>query len=229
MRFLKGRRTYLLGSAIAVTLAFAAVLVWAGNLEPPGPPGSTMRTLDEIHDLLLSIFERQEAEVGGEGLGAEPRLIGCMNVDDGLDTAGDPNDAADPICGNLKVYEFPWTRVVAGAQSMSRNIRGSTSVELFKPLVVTKNVDRGSVLRFKNLVEGATLTEVTIDWYRVDGKALPERYATISLDNAFVIDQRQRLIPTAGGDFLHVEDVQFGYGQITWIYQANGATHTTVL
>lgn len=225
----KKRKKLLLGSVIVTILCFAALVVWAGSLEPPGPPGSTMRTLDEIYDLLLSIFQQQEAEVNGEGFAAEPRFIGCMEVNDGSFSSGDPNDLADPICGDAQVYDPPWTRVIAGTQTVEQLydfVSGvPTGISRYEPLVVTKNINRGSVFLFQDLVQGVNITDVTIHWYRDDGMGTHEHYATVALDSARVVDLRQQQIPTGSGDFLHVEDVSFLYQQITWTFEIGGVTH----
>jgi len=229
LRAFKSKKTQLLGS-VTVILAFAVLVVWGGNLEPPGPPGSTMRTLDEIYDLLSSIFERQEAGVSGEGLAAEPRLIGCMHVNDGEYTSGDPNDLADPICGDVSEYDPPWTRVIAGTQSITQDFDAASGQTagtfLVEPFVVTKNINRGSVFLFKNMVQNTSIPDVTVEWYRDDGKGTHEHYATVLLSDARILDLRQQQIPTAGGNFLHVEDVAFGYQTITWTYEPGGVTHS---
>lgn len=48
-------KRYRFGVLVAVMLAPAGVL--AGDLTPPGPPGATMRTLQEIYDILEDIKE----------------------------------------------------------------------------------------------------------------------------------------------------------------------------
>lgn len=225
----KTKKKLLRGSVIVTILCFAVLVVWAGSLEPPGPPGSTMRTLDEIYDLLLSIFQQQEAEVSGEGLAAEPRFIGCMDVNDGSYSSEDPNDLADPICGDALVYDPPWTRVIAGTQGVEQLYEVSSGFPTglrYAPLVVTKNINRGSVLLFQDLVQGVNITDVTIHWYRDDGMGTHEHYATVVLNGAKVVDFRQQQIPTGSGGFLHVEDVSFLYQLITWTFEFGSATHT---
>jgi hypothetical protein len=64
---------------VAIFMMIAAILpshLDAGSLEPSGPPGSTMRTLDEIYDKLGAIDAKLETGTCGGSMGAPVEKTG---------------------------------------------------------------------------------------------------------------------------------------------------------
>jgi hypothetical protein len=84
MRRIKQFKTmFILIIAGAMTLIVPSQL-FAGDLESPGPPGSTMKTMDQITptwSLILPVFERFEDVMGGEAvLDNETSLVWAKNA-----------------------------------------------------------------------------------------------------------------------------------------------------
>ena len=84
----KPRKTILVLALVTTSLAtglFMSGLIGAGELEPPGPPGSSMKTLDQIPPTwsqVLPIHERFERVMGGEAiLDKETGLTWAANAD----------------------------------------------------------------------------------------------------------------------------------------------------
>ena len=63
--------------SVTVTAGIGYLIVWAGNLNPPGAPAGTMRTLDEIY-----------SHVGKAGLTKTGQTTSYTNYDDGYYEAG---------------------------------------------------------------------------------------------------------------------------------------------
>jgi len=212
-------RRILLGFG-ALAVATFALIVYAGNLEPPGPPGSTMRTLQEIYDLLVGIADSQAAAETPEVVGAEPRLIGCMRIDDSgtVLESGDPNDAADPICGTAN-YTPPRARVL-GSTFLLERPAGAGGLS-FEPYRITKNVDRLTPLMMVALRDNTSLTEVAIDLYRDNGGA-PLHYLTMKMTAVRVGDVKLSGL-VAGSDFIHVEETILYPQVLTVIDEQSGA------
>ena len=66
----KQKRSLLVLAGLTVFVGVAVFLpglIGAGNLEPPGPPDSTMRTLDEIYDQLAGLHGKMDFSLGRGG------------------------------------------------------------------------------------------------------------------------------------------------------------------
>ena len=85
--------------------------------------------------------------------------------------------------------------------------------------MITKVFDRSSPLLFNALVSGELLTFCTLRFYRTSSAGLIERYFTIELVDALIVDIRSRMPncqDPAMSHFTHLEDVFFSYRKISW-------------
>ncbi|MDR1870658.1 MAG: type VI secretion system tube protein Hcp [Deltaproteobacteria bacterium] len=95
-----------------------------------------------------------------------------------------------------------------------------TGQRIHKPLTVTKHKDQASPKLFKACCTGETAT-VTIDNYRIKPDGTEEKYFTIKLEDAIVVEIKERTPLTflpENKPFYDMEDISFTYSKITWTY-----------
>ena len=104
--------------------------------------------------------------------------------------------------------------------------RGATAGRrVHRPVSVIKEVDKSSPMLYQALCTNERLTEVRIDWYRVDETGVEELYFTTFMVNAFVASIRP-WIPNAmerdNEGLRHMETVSFTYEKIRWTWEPDG-------
>ena len=79
--------------SIATAIVLAAVSAWAGDLTPPGAPGSTMHTLEEIYQR-LGVLEANQAAIEGKlaSAGLQQTSGGMVLIPEGSFSMGDAFD-----------------------------------------------------------------------------------------------------------------------------------------
>jgi type VI secretion system secreted protein Hcp len=85
---------------------------------------------------------------------------------------------------------------------------------------VTKHKDCASPKLFKACCTGEQLT-VTLDHYRIKPDGTEEKYFTIKLEEAIVVNMREYTPLTFLPDnkpYSDMEEVSFTYSKITWTY-----------
>jgi type VI secretion system secreted protein Hcp len=93
------------------------------------------------------------------------------------------------------------------------------------PITILKELDRTSPMLYQALSEGELLTEVVIDWYRIDSAGMEELYYRQSLKNAqitaieFIVENETDL---ANSKIGHMEKVSLIYDSISWSHEADG-------
>ncbi len=94
-----------------------------------------------------------------------------------------------------------------------------------RPVTVTKEIDKSSPMLYQALCTSERLTEVRIDWYRVDETGIQELYFTTFMENAFVTRIRPwipNVMEQGSEGFRHMEDVSFTYEKIRWTWEPDG-------
>lgn len=77
--------------------------------------------------------------------------------------------------------------------------------------------DRTTPLLFRALCEGRTLRSATLKMYRINEAGLEVEYFNIAMVNIKITAITPNLHP-AGMTSTHLEDIDFRYETITWIY-----------
>ena len=94
-----------------------------------------------------------------------------------------------------------------------------TGKRVHNALTVTKVFDRASPLLFQALTSGEQMTDVTLDFYKVDEYGKEKLYYKIKLEKAIIVSIKpwipNALDPTRD-KFTHMEDVSFTYSKIIW-------------
>ncbi len=94
-----------------------------------------------------------------------------------------------------------------------------------RPLTITKEIDIATPKLYQALCTGEFLTDVTLEWYRLDGMGQQEQYFTIQLENALISRIRPwvpNVLDRANETLRHMEDVSFTYEKIIWTWEPDG-------
>jgi type VI secretion system Hcp family effector len=184
-------------TGLCLALAPAA---WAGPLDPAGAPAPTGQTLDAIAQAISALPS-----------GGAPAEI-AMTVQ----ATGGPISGEDTIAGRAGVI-----RVLSLDQTTTFI---PTSGPTVTELTIVKKVDRATPRLVAACIGGATLPNVTFDFYRrlAPGDP-PENYARIELTDA-MISSYNTTTGSSGGDPVPLEQVSFNYTRIRWTYLPTGDT-----
>ncbi|MCJ8315117.1 MAG: Hcp family type VI secretion system effector [Saccharospirillaceae bacterium] len=101
----------------------------------------------------------------------------------------------------------------------------SSGRRLHRPLTITKEIDKASPMILQALCTGERLSEVSLDYYRIDEIGSEELYYKVILSNALVSKVKpwmpNSLDATKSG-YRHMEDVSFIYEKIRWTWELDG-------
>lgn len=199
------RRTWLVIPVMVVGAALCAALVdravFSGELEPPGPPGPTMHSLDEIHAKLATMGS------------ADGRTVPPVDVS-GAAAIHMSITGETAIQGSCEAEMREGTIVVAGLAHQvylpyDSDTGQVTGARKHEPLSVLKGIDKSSPLLYQALVNGSTLDAVQLSFYRFDpGVGLDIVYYTVTLTDARIVSIQP--------SFPNWEEVTFIYQQIGW-------------
>ena len=96
---------------------------------------------------------------------------------------------------------------------------------IHRPITVLKETDRTTPMLYQALCSGELLTEVTIDWYQLDGAGMEELYYRITLTNAIITSVRPSvpIVMLAENQVMgHLEKVSLIYDEIIWSHEVDG-------
>ena len=94
-----------------------------------------------------------------------------------------------------------------------------------RPVTVTKEIDKSSPMLLQALCTNERLSELRLDWYRIDETGGQELYYSINMSGAYVTRVRPWMPNTLDGansGFRHMEDVSFVYEKIRWTWEPDG-------
>lgn len=100
-----------------------------------------------------------------------------------------------------------------------------TGKRVHKPLTVCKFFDKASPGLYQALVTGERLTEVKIDWYRINPAGEEEHYFQHILTDAIIIGVKPYMpncLDAKCEQFGHMEEVSFTYRKIQWQWIPDG-------
>ncbi len=94
-----------------------------------------------------------------------------------------------------------------------------------RPMMISKEIDKSTPMLYQALCEEENLTEVRLDWYRIDSMGTEELYFSIILENARIMRIHPwvpNVLDRRNEGLRHMEDVFFSYEKITWIWEPDG-------
>ena len=103
-----------------------------------------------------------------------------------------------------------------------------TGQRIHHPYKITMAKSQASPKLYKACCTGEQL-EVTLDYYRIKADGTEEKYFTVKMENAIVVEMDQ-LTPLTflpeSKPYHDMEDVQFTYSKITWTYNDGNIEYT---
>ncbi len=94
-----------------------------------------------------------------------------------------------------------------------------------RPMLISKEIDKSSPMLYQALCTGEKLSEVKLDWYRLDGAGDDELYFSVLMESALVSRVRPwvpNVLDKNNSGFRHMEDVCFIYEKILWTWEPDG-------
>ena len=94
-----------------------------------------------------------------------------------------------------------------------------------RPMTITKETDRSTPMLYQALCTGELLTDVKLDWYRLDGSGDEELYFSIALQNAMITRIHPwvpNVLSRVNENLRHMEDVSIAYERIIWTWEPDG-------
>ncbi|MDH5387809.1 MAG: Hcp family type VI secretion system effector [Gammaproteobacteria bacterium] len=96
---------------------------------------------------------------------------------------------------------------------------------LHRPMMITKEFDKSTPMLYQALCTGELLTEVVLDWYRMDGFGEQELYFSMQMENAMITKVHPwvpNVLDRSNETLKHMEDVFISYEKIIWTWEADG-------
>ncbi len=125
--------------------------------------------------------------------------------------------------GSMAVYEMKH-----GVSSPTDPETGAaTGVPQHHVMTITKQIDRATPLLYQVLVNEENLPEVNLDLYRPGPGGIEQKFYTITLKNARVVDMNTYSLLNLDPEYAsypYLEEVSFVYQQITWTWVDGGIT-----
>jgi type VI secretion system secreted protein Hcp len=92
-------------------------------------------------------------------------------------------------------------------------------------MMITKEIDRSTPMLYQALCTGELLTDVTLDWYRLDGSGDEELYFSMRMENATITRIHPwvpNVLDRTSEGLRHMEDVSIAYEKIIWTWEPDG-------
>lgn len=94
-----------------------------------------------------------------------------------------------------------------------------------RPIVIAKEIDKSTPMLYQALCTGELLTEIELEWYRIDGSGEEELYYTMTMFNGMVTRMRPwvpNVLDESNSHLKHMEEVQISYEKIIWTWEPDG-------
>jgi len=100
-----------------------------------------------------------------------------------------------------------------------------TGKRIHLPMTVEKEIDKSTPKLMQALASGEQLSEVILDFWRISPKGTEEKYFTVKLQDAIIVNIESFFPETfleANEKYKHMEKISFTYSKIIWTWQPDG-------
>lgn len=103
----------------------------------------------------------------------------------------------------------------------------SSGSRTYKPIVITKSIDKTSPLLAKALTNNEKVDKAEFRFFRLSssGAGSEEHFYTIVLEAGQIVSLTTYTEITDSGNAYHLEEVSISFQDITWTYEVGGASH----
>ncbi len=108
--------------------------------------------------------------------------------------------------------------------SIDGGVDALSPVAVHEPFVVLKAVDQSTPALWQALFDNENLPSVLLSFWVLERSGKELMYFTVELTDAQIV--AMSMLNDADTGTAVVEDIRFVYTDITWTWEANGATHT---
>ena len=105
-------------------------------------------------------------------------------------------------------------------------LTGTRKHEAFK---IVKAFDQSSPLLYKAVCEGLTYETLRLEWYKIDDEGAEIMYFKHDLEQVKVCSVKPMMYNVKAKEYeryVHMEEVSFRYGKISWEYPDGGFMHS---
>jgi type VI secretion system secreted protein Hcp len=105
-------------------------------------------------------------------------------------------------------------------------LTGTRKHEAFK---IVKAFDQSSPLLYKAVCEGLTYETLRLEWYKIDDEGAEIMYFKHELEQVKVCSVKPMMYNVKAKEYeryVHMEEVSFRYGKISWEYPDGGYMHS---
>ena len=105
-------------------------------------------------------------------------------------------------------------------------LTGTRKHEAFK---IVKAFDQSSPLLYKAVCEGLTYETLRLEWYKIDDEGAEIMYFKHELEQVKVCSVKPMMYNVKAKEYeryVHMEEVSFRYGKISWEYPDGGFMHS---
>lgn len=97
-----------------------------------------------------------------------------------------------------------------GRRSRSRNHHG--------PYIISKGVDKASVLLYDSWNTNDRINLFRLEYYKTNNQGILSLFYTVELENARITSIKQQLVNPLLSTLTELEEVAFTYNEIRWIF-----------
>lgn len=104
-----------------------------------------------------------------------------------------------------------------------------TGARKHEAFIITKAFDKSSPLLYKAVCEGLTYDTLRLEWFKIDDDGAETLYFQHDLEKVKVCYVKPFMYNVKDKKFeryVHMEEVGFRYGKITWTYPDGGFEHS---
>jgi type VI secretion system secreted protein Hcp len=212
----KQKRTLLSVGLIGLAaLVLFSITAGGGGLEPTSAPGPTMHTLEQLYNLTSSLSVGS-VQLTGPMAAAKVRSLAYMDVNvPGIE--GESTDAGH--AGWIEVLAVHHSAQQPAATSHSGVGGRSGRRAEFSDFTIVKEIDKATPNLHLYCAKGEHIPDLVIEFTMVEPVTSNKVvYKKVMLKDVVVSAFTPVMSYRSNGEFTHLEEISFRYGQIEWEY-----------
>ena len=197
-------------SLLFVALSWMVLSVAAqGPVTPPGAPGATMKSLDQIYTEVAKLVPANPLLLPNA---LDPKTQGVIHMTAKGAMQGDIEGESILDGAEKSMICLGFSHEIVSPRDPATGL--ATGRRQHKPMVIVKRIDKASPLLQAALNNNENLQNVTLKFFQTQSSGSVSNLFTIKLTNANVSRRSQ--------EFPNFETLEFVYQRIEWIHVPSG-------